>query len=154
MQCRCHHRETVMWAVILLDASLPFKLCSESSCTEAIFVFSLGLAGTCSCWLSYLTPAYTHTYSHRLHTRDGRRSLRMLSQKLQWDSALAKLTMTSIMEKQAILLSSRLLQGHKQVEVALNGCVFVWREVESLPDSGEFDALCCLKCTKMQSNQI
>lgn len=36
----------------------------------------------------------------------------------------------SIMEKQAGLLSSKLLQGRKQVEVVLNRCVFAWREAE------------------------
>lgn len=57
----------------------------------------------------------------------------------------------SIMEKQAGLLSSKLLQGRKQVDVVLNRCVFAWREVEkggetssgisSLPDPGECDTL-------------
>lgn len=57
----------------------------------------------------------------------------------------------SIMEKQARLLSSQLLQGHKHVEVVLNCRVFAWREEEnggetssgisSLPDLGECNAL-------------
>lgn len=135
------------------SVGLIFKLCSESSYTQTIFVFGLGLAGTRSCWLAHFTHTHIHTFtlSHTLHTRDGRHSLHLLSQKLRWDSAAAKLMTTSIMEKQARLLSSKLLQGHKQVEVVLNRCVFAWREAErgrkersgisSLPDPGECDTL-------------
>lgn len=92
---------------------------------------------------------HTYTLSHTPH--QGLETFSLHAVAKSWESSAAKLMTTSIMEKQARLLSSKLFQGNKPVEVVLNSCVFVWREVErggktrsgnsSLPDQGECDVL-------------